>query len=190
MSTTQFTLTNYFKEVKKCSIFVIILVIIGAAAGTWFAFRKPTQYTATAKIAVHNPNIDDGTPASPYMQIASLINSRKLIMEADSSIKDDDLAQYDVTEVNRGVFQIEITADTEQKVISTAKSVINNTSGVINDTYENSEDYHVTVLSEPSSATPTIVMKDRIISIAVAVAGALVVAMIVVFIKFDYQAEK
>lgn len=190
MAKTQFTLKNYFKELKKCSIFVIILVIIGAAAGTWFAFRKPTQYTAVSTISVYNNTIENGTPISPYKQIAALISSKKLIMEADDTLKDEDFSQYEVKETNTGVFQIEATADTEQKAIDVTKNVMNNVSGVIENTYDDSENYRVKILDEATTATPTVTIKSRIISIAVAIAGALILAMIVVFVKFDYQAEK
>ena len=182
MSKPQFTFKNYLKEIKKCWIFVIVVVILGAVGGTYYSFSKPTQYTASAKVSVYNPAVNNGPVSSPYAQIAELLMSSELI-EAD-------LEEYVVAEKPFGVFEIVATSNDSQKAIDTANTVMDKTSNVISAAYDDADNYQITVLERASEAAPTIVTKNRIISTAIIVAGAFVLALVAVFVKFDYIAEK
>ena len=108
---------------------------------------------------------------------------------SDELIKDK-LESYTVTEKQFGVFEIAAVADDARKAVDTANAVADYTDDVIADTYDDAQDYKVTVLSRASEATPTVTTKNRIISAAVFVAGALALALVIVFIRFDYIAEK
>ena len=182
MSKPQFTFKNYLKEIKKCWIFVIVVVILGAVGGAYYSFSKPTQYTASAKVSVYNPAVNNGPVSSPYAQIAELLMSSELI-EAD-------LEEYVVAEKPFGVFEIVATSNDSQKAIDTANTVMDKTSNVISAAYDDADNYQITVLERASEATTTIVTKNRIISTAIIVAGAFVLALVAVFVKFDYIAEK
>ena len=182
MPKPQFTFKNYLKEIKKCWIFVVAVVILGAAGGAYYSFSKPTQYTASTKVSVYNPAVNNGPVSSPYAQIAELLMSSELI-EAD-------LEEYVVVEKPFGVFEIVATSNDSQKAIDTANTVMDKTSNVISAAYDDADNYQITVLERASEATPTIVTKNRVISTAIIVAGAFVLALVAVFVKFDYIAEK
>ena len=182
MSKPKFTFKNYLLEIKKMWLLVAIIMIAGAIVGTYSAFSKPTKYAAAAKVSVFNASLNTGPVTSPYSQISALLMSDELIK--------DKLESYTVTEKQFGVFEIAAVADDARKAVDTANAVADYTDDVIADTYDDAQDYKVTVLSRASEATPTVTTKNRIISTAVFVAGALALALVIVFIRFDYIAEK
>jgi capsular polysaccharide biosynthesis protein len=182
MSKPQFTFKNYLKEIKKCWIFVIVVVILGAAGGAYYSFSKPTQYTASTKVSVYNPAVNNGPVSSPYAQIAELLMSSELV--------EGELENYEVIEKPFGVFEITATSTDSQKAIDTANTVMNSTDKVISFAFEDAENYDTTILVRATEATPTNSTKKRLISTAIVVAGAFIFALIAVFVKFDYIAEK
>jgi capsular polysaccharide biosynthesis protein len=107
-----------------------------------------------------------------------------------SELIEADLEEYVVAEKPFGVFEIVATSNDSQKAIDTANTVMDKTSNVISAAYDDADNYQITVLERASEATPTIVTKNRIISTAIIVAGAFVLALVAVFVKFDYIAEK
>lgn len=182
MSKPQFTFKNYLKEIKKCWILVAIFVVLGAAGGAFYSFAKPTQYVATAKVSVYNSSVNTGPVSSPYAQISELLMSKELV--------DNDLEEYVVVEKPFGVFEITATSTNADKAITTVNTVMDKTDTVITYAFEDAEDYQTTVLARATEATPTTTTKKRAISAAVITAAAFIFALIVVFIRFDYIAEK
>ena len=182
MSKPQFTFKNYLKEIKKCWIFVAVIIVLGVAGGAYYAFSKPATCTASSKVSVYNSSVNNGPVSSPYAQIGELLMSKELV--------NGDLEEYTVVEKPFGVFEITATSTEEQKAIDTANNVIDNIDEVINEAFDDAEDYRVTVLNRASEAELTITMKNRIISVAVFAVAAFVLALIAIFVKFDYIAEK
>lgn len=182
MSKPQFTFKNYLKEIKKCWLLVAIFVVLGAAGGAAYSFMKPTTYVASAKVSVYKSTANTGTVTSPYVQIGELLQSSELV--------DGDLESYEVTENVFGVFSIVATSADTQKAIDTANKVMDSTEKVIMTAYEDYCDYQITVLERASEAVPTIEMKNRIVSAAVITVAAFIAALVVIFIRFDYIAEK
>ena len=191
MSTpVKFTFKNYLKEIKKTWLILAIVFGFGAIAGAWFAFRKPTTYKTVAKISIHNPMIDGKTDTSPYTQIGDYLMSEKLIKENGDSSKTNNLSNYVVKELSRGVFTIEAEDTDAQRAMDTANTVAASTNSVLTAVYNDAADYQVTVLGDANGATASTTMKSRIISIVVIAFGALALGLVVLFIKFDFTAEK
>lgn len=189
-SKEKFTFKNYVKTVKKSWLFVVIFFVIGIAAGAWYAFRKPTEYSATAKFSVYNSVAENGAATSPYAQIAELVSSKSLLKEANVSVDTSKIGGYLVKESNRGVFLVTSTEKDEETAKNTVNAVVYAVSDVLAYTYDDSDDYKVTILEEATSAAPTASTKSRIISVAIAAFGMLALALIILFIRFDYTAEK
>ena len=182
MSKPQFTFKNYLKEIKKCWILLAIFFVLGGAAGAYYSFTKPTSYTANAKFSVYNSKLNTGSTTSPYSQIGELIMSDQLI--------GGELSEYTVVEKPFGVFTITSTASDSQKAVDTANSVVDNTSNAISAAFEDADEYKITILSRATDASQTVTNKHRIISAAVIALGSLALALVIIFIKFDYTAEK
>ncbi|MCQ2571044.1 MAG: hypothetical protein MJ154_02240 [Candidatus Saccharibacteria bacterium] len=179
----KFTFKNYLKEVKKCWILLVVALVIGAGAGAAYSFSRPTNYGTSAKLSVFNYEVNTGSATSPYSQIGDLLMSKEL--------NEGDLSSYEVVEKPFGVFEITVTAESEEKAISTANSVMENADKAINVAFgEDAKNYKVTVLKRASEASQVLTMKSRIISTAIIVVGLLALALIAIFIKFDYSAEK
>ena len=188
MSKTKFTLKNYFKELKKAWLLLVIFAILGAAGGAFYAFKKPTMYTASAKVLVYNSSIDNGSTVSPYSQIGELLLSKELIKDINDDLGDG--FDYSVIEAPRGVFIVTATDKDEERAKEVANTVIDSTSDVMRHAFDDADDYRVMTLQEADQASPTITNKSRIISVIIAAAAMLVVAAVIVFIKFDYSSEK
>lgn len=188
MSKTKFTLRNYFKELKKAWLLLAIFAIIGAAGGAFYAFKKPVLYTTSAKVLVYNSSVDNGSAASPYAQIGELLMSKNLIEDTNKDLKD--IPEYTVVELPRGVFEVKVTDANADHAKEVANAVVNSTSSVISYAFDDADDYRVSVLTEAKDASSTVSTKSRIISIVIAAAAMIVLAAVVVFIKFDYSSEK
>lgn len=188
MTKTKFTFKNYLKELKKSWLLLVIFVILGAAGGAFYAFRKPVQYTATAKVLVNNASVDNAGMASPYSSISELLLSKDLIKETNPDLGD--IPEYEVIEAPRGVFQVTVTDTDSEHAKEVANAVINSTQYVIDYAFDNAADYRVTTINEAENTSATVSTKSRIISIVIAAAAMFVLAAVVVFIKFDYSSEK
>ena len=55
--------------------------------------------------------------------------------------------------------------------------------------FDDAESYKVTYLIRATETTPTISTAKRIISVAIVALGALALALIILFVKFDYSAQ-
>ena len=183
MSKVQFTFKNYLKEVKKCRVLVIVFFVLGAVAGGIYAFSRPTSYTASAKLSVYNPAVNIGPATSPYSQISDILMSNELIDNKD-------LAKYEVIEKPFGVFEIIATDSDSQKATDTANTVMDNARNAVSAAYDDADKYKITVLSRADEAEQTITMKNRIISAAIIAVGAVALALIGIFVKFDYSSDK
>ena len=191
MSTpVKFTFKNYLKEIKKTWLILAIVFGLGAIAGAWFAFKKPNSYSTVAKFSIHNDLIDGKTDVSPYTQISEYLMSTKLVKENGDPAKTKDLSTYNVKESLRGVFLVTAYDADPQHAIDTANTVVATAESVLTAVYNDASDYRITVLSEATEAIASVTVKSRIISIAVVAFGALALALIVLFIKFDFTAEK
>ncbi|MBR5419214.1 hypothetical protein IK110_03125 [Candidatus Saccharibacteria bacterium] len=190
MAKTKFTFRNYLQELKKAWIFLAIFFVIGGALGSIYAFTRKVQYTATAKFSVYNSHVDNGAASSPYSQLIELFSSERLLANVDETIKVNDIPSYEVKESPRGIFEVKVTSVDKEKAKNFANAVVVNTSNVIASAFDDSYNYRTTILKEAEEATPTVTMKTRLISIAVAAFGMLVIAAVVVFIRFDYRSEK
>ena len=62
--------------------------------------------------------------------------------------------------------------------------------GILSSVLGDTDSYRLTTLEEASDGVPTVTSKTRIIYLAIATLGALIIAAIGVFIKFDYSSEK
>lgn len=190
MAKTKFTFKNYLKELRKQWIILSAFFVVGAAVGAYFSFSKPITNTAKAKISAYNSSIDNGSPVSPYSQISEFINSSKILLEVDDDITGEDIAAYEATESKRGVFEIIATDPDADKAIKTANIVADNAHAIIDHVYDDADNYKIIVLQHAEKASTSASKKSRFISTGIAAIGALVLAMIIVFIRFDYSSEK
>ena len=185
---TKFTFKNYLKELKRSWLILVIFVLIGAVAGSVYAFRKPTEYVSNAKFSVHNSSIENGTTTSPYSQIGALVQSKELIIR-NSDIKESDFSGVEVTEKPFGVFDVVVTSPTAEQAKNTANTILGSVRKIMDEAFDDSGYYQIAILQNASEATPTVTIKNRVTSIAVVMLGMLAVAMIVVFVKFDYSSN-
>ena len=111
------------------------------------------------------------------------------LLESSELVKGE-LESYAVTEQSYGVFDIVATSSDTQKAINTANTVMDSTRDVLDSAYTDSCDYQITVLERAAETEPTVTMKNRIISTVVVAAAAFIFALVAVFIRFDYIAEK
>jgi len=179
----KFTFKNYLKEVKKCRIFVIIFFVLGAIAGGAYAFSRPTEYVASSKLSVYKASVNTGSTTSPYSQISEILMSKELI-------GDENLSKYEVAEKPFGVFEIKATASDSAKAVDTANTVMTQAGNAIAIAYGDADSYKITILTRASEAEQTMSTKKRILSTVIVALGAVVLALICVFVKFDYSSEK
>lgn len=190
MAKTKFTFRNYLKALKKNWILLAIFFVIGAAAGAFISLKKPVMYVSTSKIAIYNSAVDNGAVMSPYTQITEYLSSKKLLAEVDDSVEISEIPEYVVEELPRGIFTIKVTASDADTAKKYAELVIHDTTRILTAVLGNIDDYRITTLEEASDGAPTVTNKTRIIYLAIASLGALLIAAIGVFIKFDYDSEK
>ena len=84
-SKSEFTFKNFFKYWFNHWLLVVILMVIGAVGGIYYTSTRPLTYTATSRILVYNPNMEQGSSASPYAQIKDLLINEKLVGEIDEN---------------------------------------------------------------------------------------------------------
>ena len=190
MAKTKFTFRNYLKALKDAWVVLAIFFVIGAAAGAFVAFKKPVMYSSTSKIAVFNSTIDNGAVTSPYTQITEYLSSKKLLDEVDDSFEIEEIPDYTVEELPRGIFTIKVTAKDADTAKKFAGLIVNDSMRILASVLGNTENYRITTLEEASDGVPTVTNKTRIIYLAIASLGMLLIAAIGVFIKFDYSSEK
>lgn len=190
MAKTKFTFRNYLKALKDAWIVLAIFFVAGAAIGAFLAYKKPVMYTSSSKIAIYNSAVDNGAVTSPYTQITEYLSSKKLLSEVDDSVVLEDIPAYTVEELPRGIFTVKVTANDADTAKKYANLIINDSMRILTSVLGNTDDYRITTLEEASDGAPTVTNKTRIIYLVVAALGALLVAAIGVFIKFDYNSEK
>ncbi len=190
MAKTKFTFKNYLKALKDAWIILVIFFVLGAGAGAFVAFKKPVMYVSTSKIAVYNSAVDNGAVTSPYTQIAEYLASKKLLSEVDDAIGIEEIPDYTVEELPRGIFTISVTAKDADTAKKFAGLIVNDSMRILAGVLGNTEDYRITTLEEASDGAPTVTNKTRFLYLAIASLGALIIAAIGVFIKFDYSSEK
>lgn len=194
MNKPKFTFINYLKELKKSWVLLLVFFLLGAGAGTFYAFKgnDTASFNASLEISFYNEKLANGSTVSPYASIGSLLMSKKLLAEVDSSVKEEDLPEYEIKETAQGVFGVKINADSEEKVKDFSKTLVKAAPAMIEKAHGDSEDYKITVLKDAGKVTEAKVTgtKKRIITIAVVAFGALALAMLIVFIRFDYTAAR
>ena len=158
MTKTKFTFRNYLKELKKAWIFLVIMFVIGAAAGSAYAFTRKAQYTATAKFSVYNSHVDNGAATSPYSQLIELFSSKKLLASVNEDVKLEEVPSYEVKEAPRGIFEVKVTDADKEKAKSFANLIVVNTNNVIESAFDDSYNYRTTVLEEATDAEPTVTL--------------------------------
>ena len=188
MTKLKFTFKNYLQELKKSYLLLIILLIIGLAGGAFYAFSRKTQYVSHAKLLVNNSAVDNGSATSPYAQIGELLSSKKLLETVNTAAKD--VPAYEVIEMPRGVFMINVTDNNGEHAKEIANAVLASAGDIISTAFDNASDYRITIIEEASEPAATVSMKSRLVSIAIAGAAMLIVGAVIVFIKFDYNSEK
>ncbi len=194
----KFTFKNYLKELKKSWVLLVVFLVIGAAAGVFYSFKDsgtpaPTVNTFTAEIAVHNPKANVTAQASPYNLVVGILNSKKLLLEANSSLKEDEVPSYTVAEDKRGVLVLRIATDSEEKAKKFSTTLFENAGKMISIVYGTADDYKFTLLKEAEGINTTVETKStksRIISMAVITLGALALGLLIIFIRFDFRATK
>lgn len=193
----KFTFKNYLKELKKSWILLLIFFILGTGAGIFYAFKNktvaaPQEYMF--EIAVHNSKINNNTEVSPYDTIGGLLYSKKLLLDADKDIKEEDIPGYSVSEPRRGIFDIKIQSSSYEKAEALYKGIIKNATKIIGTVYSDAEDYKIVTLKEINKPIDDSAAggntKKRILSIAIAAFGALALGMLLIFIRFDFTAAK
>ena len=183
MAKPQFTFKNYLKELKKAWLLLAIFFLAGAIGGGIYAFTRPVIYGAVSKVTVYNKDVNTGPASSPYAQISDILMS-------DELVKTEEMADYNVIEKPFGVFEIVTRSTDEQKAIDTANTVAEKTTDAIAKAFTNASDYEVTILKKAEKSIPGISLQNRLISTTISAFGVLALALIIVFIKFDYTAEK
>jgi len=190
MPKPKFTFRNYLKALKDAWIVLAVFLVLGAGAGAFVAFRKPVMYISTSKIAVYNSAVDNGAVTSPYTQITEYLASKKLLAEVDDAIDIEEIPDYTVEELPRGIFTIAVTAKDPETAKKYAGLIINDSIRILASVLGDTEDYRITTLEEASDGAPTVTGKTRVAYVAIAALGALIIAAIGVFVKFDYNSEK
>lgn len=184
MAKSEFTFHNYCKELKKSALLLIVFLVLGIAAGIFYCNTKPTTYSVVSKISIHNAKVDNGAAISPYTQIADILGSKKLAEEKTGN----NLADYTVTEVTRGIFEISATGKKPDNLKQTVESVSNNAGIILASAYDDAEDYRIAVLQPIEDAKEDKqTMTSKVITTGIIAFGMLVLAAVVVFVKFDYK---
>ena len=186
-SKNEFTFKNFFKYWFNHWLLIVILMVIGAVGGIYYTSTRPLIYTATSKILVYNPNIEQGSSASPYAQIKDLLINEKLVGEIDKKI---DLSSIRVEENGRGVFEISVSDLDGAKAQEQAILLAEHADDLIRSTYSDGEDYEVTILQTAHEAVPSTTTTKNIFMTIIAVIAMAIIATIVIFIKFDFSTEK
>lgn len=189
MSKTKFTFKNYLKELRKQWIILLAFFVVGGVVGAYYSFSKPIVYTATAKISIYNPKLNVGSPTSPYSQIAEFLASDSLLIKANEDVEEKDIVEHKIVETSQGVFSITTTGVDEDLVVKNMNMIVDSTESIIELVYDDADDYTVTVLSRADCASSAASKKSRFISTSIAAICALALAMIIVFVRFDYKSE-
>lgn len=187
-NTYSFTIKDYFKYLKVYYLFIVIFALIGVIGSLIYISINKATYSATAKIIVYNAEIDQGSPASPYMQFRDIFMS-DIILEEKIGISDAS-THLDVKELTRGVFVITDTESSADEAVNNIKKISDNIGVLIQEVYSNHEAYEVSILSLDDQATPSTSVKKNIFTCIAATLGMVFLAAIILFIKFDFAVEK
>lgn len=195
MDKPKFTFKNYIKELKKSWVLLLVFLILGTGGGLFFALKNKDaseSIGSTMQIAFYNPKFSTNASISPYGPIADIIASKILLTKVDTSIKEEDVPDYKVVENNPGVFTFTINAKSEENLNVFAKAIVKDAPAMINEARGDGSDFKVTVLKDVdgNQTTKTSGTKKRIITVLVAALGSLALAMLIVFVRFDYIAAK
>ena len=190
MAKTKFTFRNYLGELKKSWLLLAVFFVLGGILGGVYSFTRPTMYEAEAKLSIYNSHVDNGSATSPYSQIIELLSSAKLLANVDGSIDAASAPNFSVKESPRGIFEITVTDKDAEVAKDFANKILINSNNVIAAAFDDAYNYRVTIIEEALEANPTVTTKSRIITAAIIALGMLVLAAVVIFIRFDYNSEK
>jgi len=184
----RFTFKNYIKYLKKYWVLVVIFAIIGIIGSLLFVSNNKVTYSANIKIMIYNAEADQGSAVSPYLQFKEILTSN-ILMEDKVGIEDAS-GRLEVKESNRGVFTITDTESNPEKAVDNIKKIGDNIQALINGTYSDAYKYEITVLQLDQQATPSTSTKKNILMCAMATFSMIILAAIIIFIKFDFSTEK
>ena len=187
-SDNKFTFKNYLRYLKKYWLLIVIFAIIGAVGSFFYISNSKVTYSASLKVMIYNAEADQGATASPYLQFKEILTSNVLIEER-IGIKDA-ASHLEVKETNRGVFTITNTEDNPDTTVETIKKIGDNIRSLIDGVYSDADKYEITVLQLDQQATPSTSMKKNLLMGAIATFAMIILAAVIIFIKFDFSTEK
>ena len=187
-SDNRFTFKNYLRYLKKYWLLIVIFAIIGAVGSFFYISNNKVTYSASLKVMIYNAEADQGATTSPYLQFKEILTSNILIEER-IGIKDV-ASHLEVKETNRGVFTITNTEDNPDTAVETIKKISENIRSLVDGVYSDAEKYEITVLQLDQQATPSTSMKKNLLMGAIATLAMIVLAAVIIFIKFDFSTEK
>ena len=187
-SDNKFTFKNYLRYLKKYWLLIVIFAIIGAVGSFFYISNSKVTYSASLKVMIYNAEADQGATASPYLQFKEILTSNVLIEER-IGIKDA-ASHLEVKETNRGVFTITNTEDNPDTTVETIKKIGDNIRSLIDGVYSDADKYEITVLQLDQQATPSTSMKKNLLMGTIATFAMIILAAVIIFIKFDFSTEK
>ena len=183
-----FTIKDYFKFLKVHWLFIVIFALIGVIGSLIYTNVNEVTYSATVKVIIHNAEVDQGSAVSPYTQFKEVFMSDKILEEKLGISNASD--RLEIKEPTRGIFVITDTESKADTAVQNIKKISDNIEIIIREVYSDYEKYEVTVLSFDNQATPSTSTKKNILMCAIATAGMIFLAAIILFIKFDFTVEK
>ena len=187
-SENKFTFKNYLKYLRKYWILIAVFAAIGLIGSYIYISNLKVTYSANLKVMVYNAEVDQGAAVSPYVQFKEILTS-DILIEERVGLKD--IASHiEVKESNRGVFTITDTESDAGTAVENIKKISENIRSLVDGVYSDADKYEITILQIDQQATASTNLKKEIFMGIVATFAMVVLAAVIIFIKFDFSTEK
>ncbi|MBQ9684152.1 hypothetical protein IJV57_01590 [Candidatus Saccharibacteria bacterium] len=187
-SENKFTFKNYLKYLRKYWVLIVVFAAIGLIGSYIYISNLKVTYSANLKVMVYNAEVDQGAAVSPYVQFKEILTS-DILIEERVGLKD--IASHiEVKESNRGVFTITDTESDAGAAVENIKKISENIRSLVDGVYSDADKYEITILQIDQQAAASTNLKKEIFMGVVATFAMVVLAAVIIFIKFDFSTEK
>lgn len=187
-SENKFTFKNYLKYLRKYWVLIVVFAAIGLIGSYIYISNLKVTYSANLKVMVYNAEVDQGAAVSPYVQFKEILTS-DILIEERVGLKD--IASHiEVKESNRGVFTITDTESDAGTAVENIKKISENIRSLVDGVYSDADKYEITILQIDQQAAASTNLKKEIFMGVVATFAMVVLAAVIIFIKFDFSTEK
>ncbi len=187
-SENKFTFKNYLKYLRKYWVLIVVFAAIGLIGSYIYISNLKVTYSANLKVMVYNAEVDQGAAVSPYVQFKEILTS-DILIEERVGLKD--IASHiEVKESNRGVFTITDTESDAGTAVENIKKISENIRSLVDGVYSDADKYEITILQIDQQAAASTNLKKEIFMGIVATFAMVVLAAVIIFIKFDFSTEK